>query len=97
MGFILQLSCKSCGYKTSSFDEPNHLISPMGMPQLCPYVCNNCHQIFQRQFKRVDGESVPEDKCVFCGSDDIKREEATTECPQCGSKDFKMECIGTFF
>lgn len=78
-------------------EDADCLIAPLGMPEFNPCVCNKCHQIFQRRFMKTDGKEVPENKCVFCGSEDIEVHEEISSCSKCGSTDIEWECIGTFF
>lgn len=97
MGFYLQISCNSCGYKTPGMEDEHCLIDSMGLPEFHHCVCNQCHRIFQRGYTKTDGKVVQENKCVFCGSEDIEVHEEISYCPKCSSADIEWECVGTFF
>lgn len=100
MGFYLQVKCNSCGYKTPGIDEEHTHISPLGLKELVPCVCNDCHELFQREsIYKENEEPKTINKCVFCGSENITvlEDGKVSKCPKCGSSDIELDCIGYYF
>lgn len=100
MRFFLQEKCKSCGYKSPGYDEEHTLISALGLKELAPCVCNDCHELFQRKsIYKENKEPNIINKCVFCGSENITiiEDGIIRKCPKCGSSEIESECIGYYF
>lgn len=92
MSFLIQYSCKHCGFKSP--DDSKSLIDPMGMPECYICACPSCQKLFHRPYEN----GKPVEKCAYCGSKDIVIYTGLKiPCPVCGSKNMDLECIGTCF